>query len=73
MASYRDPGPDQFSCQRISSLLKSFASTAGVTVLLEIVASARSAGNAIDLASAGHRQLLERALRASGPGTSLNV
>jgi hypothetical protein len=73
MASYRDPRPDQFSCQRISSLLRSFASTAGVTVLLEIVASARSARNTIDLASPGHRDLLERAIRGTGPGASLNL
>ena len=73
MASYRNPGPDQLTCQRLSSLLKTFVGTAGVTVLLEVVASARSAGNAIDLASAGHRQLLERALRGSGPGASLNL
>jgi hypothetical protein len=73
MASYRDPRPDQATCQRISTLLKTFASTAGVTVLLEIVASARSARNAIDLASPGHRDLLERAIRGSGPGASLNL
>jgi hypothetical protein len=73
MASYRNPGPDQATCRRLSALLQSFAATAGVTVLLEIVASARSAGNAIDLASPGHRQLLERALRGSSPGASLNL
>lgn len=73
MASYRDPRPDQAACQRISSLLKSFAGTAGVTVLLEIVASARSARNVIDLASPGHRELLERAIRGTGPGASLNL
>jgi hypothetical protein len=73
MASYRNPGPDQMTNQRLSDLLKAFLATAGVTVLLEIVASARSAGNAIDLASPGHRQLLERALRGTGPGASLNL
>lgn len=73
MASYRDPGPEQLSCQRISTLLKTFVATAGVTVLLEIVASARSARNTIDLASPGHRDLLERAIRGSGPGASLNL
>jgi hypothetical protein len=73
MASYRNPGPDQATCQRLSALLKTFASTAGVTVLLEIVASARSARNTIDLASPGHRDLLERAIRGTGPGASLNL
>jgi hypothetical protein len=73
MASYRDPRPDQATCQRISTLLKTFAATSGVTVLLEIVASARSARNAIDLASPGHRDLLERAIRGAGPGASLNL
>jgi hypothetical protein len=73
MASYRNPGPEQLTNLRLSSLLKAFCATAGVTVLLEIVASARSKGNAIDLDSAGHRQLLERALIASCPGASLNL
>ena len=73
MASFRNPGPDQATCQRISSLLKSFLETAGVTVLLEIVASARSARNSIDLASPGHRDLLERAIRGTSPGASLNL
>lgn len=73
MASFRNPGPEQLTNQRLSELLKSFCATAGVTVLLEIVASARSKGNAIDLDSPGHRDLLERALRGSSPGASLNL
>ncbi|MEO6797444.1 MAG: hypothetical protein ABI401_08990 [Candidatus Dormibacter sp.] len=73
MASYRNPGPEQLTNQRLCALLKTFCATAGVTVLLEIVASARSKGNIIDLDSAGHRHLLERALIASAPGASLNL
>jgi hypothetical protein len=73
MASYRNPGPEQATCQRISTLLRTFAATSGVTVLLEIVASARSARNSIDLASPGHRDLLERAIRGTSPGASLNL
>lgn len=73
MASYRNPGPEQLTNLRLSALLKTFCATAGVTVLLEIVASARSKGNTIDLDSAGHRALLERALRGSSPGASLNL
>jgi hypothetical protein len=73
MANYRNPGPEQLTNQRLSALLKTFCATAGVTVLLEIVASARSKGNIIDLDSPGHRQLLQRALIASAPGASLNL
>ncbi|MDQ6708952.1 MAG: hypothetical protein M3Z11_00200 [Candidatus Dormibacteraeota bacterium] len=73
MASYRNPGPEQLTNQRLGALLKTFCATAGVIVLLEIVASARSKGNAINLESPGHRALLERALRGSSPGASLNL
>jgi len=73
MAHYRQPGPAQLATQRISEIMRSFLATAGASVLLDVVASARSAGSTIDLASAPHRRVLGRALVAACRGTSLNL
>ncbi len=72
MAHYRQPGPAQLATQRISEIIRSFLGTAGASVMLDVVASARSTGSTIDLTSAPHRRLLERALVAACRGTSLN-
>jgi hypothetical protein len=73
MGHYRQPDGAQLATQRISETIRSFLATAGASVLLEVVASARSAGSTIDLASAPHRRLLERALIAACRTTSLNL
>lgn len=73
MAHYRKPEPAQLATQRISDIIRSFLTTAGASVMLEVVASARSAGSRIDLTSAPHRRLLERALIGACRGNSLNL
>jgi len=73
MAHYRQLAPTQLATQRIGEIIRSFLATAGASVTLDVVASARSAGSSIDLKSAPHRRLLERALVAASRGTSLNL
>jgi len=73
MAHYRRPGAAQLATQRISETIRTFLATAGASVVLDVVASARSAGSSIDLTSAPHRRLLERALISACRGNSLNL